>query len=302
MPVQYIELENFKSYAGRQRIGPFLSFTSVIGPNGAGKSNLMDAISFVFGVQSRDLRSSQMKDLIFRPPGSDRGGKNRRGMNLSASAMLAYLDPNTEVVTRFSRTISSAGSGDYKINGRSVSFAAYEEELGNIGVLLKARNFLVFQGDVESIARKSPKQLVEMIEQISGSIECAQEYEEALQHKDETEAAAIFAYNKLKGYKSERKLLKDQKEEAERFDAKLAEKARLQTEFYLWQIFHIHADVAEREEEVNQWKEELDAVQGSQEEAKKKLSQAKKKASEARRAVAAAERTRLKVRKVTCIA
>lgn len=42
MPVTYLELENFKSYAGKQRIGPFFNFTCVIGPNGSGKSNLMD--------------------------------------------------------------------------------------------------------------------------------------------------------------------------------------------------------------------------------------------------------------------
>lgn len=31
MPVTYLELENFKSYAGKQMIGPFRDFTSVIG-------------------------------------------------------------------------------------------------------------------------------------------------------------------------------------------------------------------------------------------------------------------------------
>ena len=51
-----IELENFKSYKGKQIIGPFKKFTSIIGPNGSGKSNLMDAISFVLGVQSAQLR------------------------------------------------------------------------------------------------------------------------------------------------------------------------------------------------------------------------------------------------------
>ena len=48
-----IELENFKSYAGYQSIGPFKNFQAIIGPNGAGKSNLMDAISFVLGVKVR---------------------------------------------------------------------------------------------------------------------------------------------------------------------------------------------------------------------------------------------------------
>ena len=48
-----IELENFKSYKGKQVIGPFKKFTSIVGPNGSGKSNLMDAISFVLGCNPR---------------------------------------------------------------------------------------------------------------------------------------------------------------------------------------------------------------------------------------------------------
>ena len=78
-----LELENFKSYKGRQTIGPFTRFSAVIGPNGAGilfplssqekqsndqslgKSNLMDAISFVLGIRARELRGSQLKVLSF---------------------------------------------------------------------------------------------------------------------------------------------------------------------------------------------------------------------------------------------
>lgn len=37
--ITYIENINFKSYAGRQLLGPFQkSFTSIVGPNGSGKS------------------------------------------------------------------------------------------------------------------------------------------------------------------------------------------------------------------------------------------------------------------------
>jgi hypothetical protein len=35
--IDRIEVDNFKSYAGSQTIGPFLDFTAVIGPNGAGE-------------------------------------------------------------------------------------------------------------------------------------------------------------------------------------------------------------------------------------------------------------------------
>ena len=66
MPLVRIEVCDFKSYRGHQVIGPFRHFTSIVGPNGAGKSNLMDAISFVLGVKSAQLRSSQLKDLVYR--------------------------------------------------------------------------------------------------------------------------------------------------------------------------------------------------------------------------------------------
>ena len=80
-------LENFKSYAGAQRVGPFhkvrpphpnpppapppltpprrpQSFSSVVGPNGSGKSNVIDATLFVFGKRAKQLRLSKVSELI----------------------------------------------------------------------------------------------------------------------------------------------------------------------------------------------------------------------------------------------
>jgi hypothetical protein len=37
--LKLIEIENFKSYKGRQIIGPFQRFTAIIGPNGSGELN-----------------------------------------------------------------------------------------------------------------------------------------------------------------------------------------------------------------------------------------------------------------------
>ena len=34
-----LEVENFKSYGGKQVVGPFKRFTAVIGPNGAGEES-----------------------------------------------------------------------------------------------------------------------------------------------------------------------------------------------------------------------------------------------------------------------
>ena len=64
-------------------------FVCIIGPNGSGKSNLMDAISFVLGVKSAQLRSTQLRDLVYR--GRVRRGQEdeTEGESLQASGDLA---------------------------------------------------------------------------------------------------------------------------------------------------------------------------------------------------------------------
>mmetsp|Transcript_7203 Transcript_7203/g.10526 ORF Transcript_7203/g.10526 Transcript_7203/m.10526 type:complete len:1311 (-) Transcript_7203:37-3969(-) len=291
MPVTYIELENFKSYAGVQRIGPFHEFTSIIGPNGSGKSNLMDAISFVLGVQSRDLRSSQMKDLVFRPP-----GKNKKTENAGARAALYYLPEDATADTEeicFARVIHPNGSGEYQVDGKTVTFAQYEKALGKIGVLLKARNFLVFQGDVESLAHKNPKEMVALLEQVSGSNELKEEYDERNKEKEAAEAATIFAFSKQKGLKVERRLLKDQKDEADRFHGMVEKKRQVQTDMYLWQLFSINSRINASEKELEELQETVEELQETEADAQKSLKEAKKLASISRRETQALDKKRV---------
>lgn len=100
--IREMVLENFKSYAGTQRVGPFhkvynmllcvsiiscqqtaspcihtfsnhhsvpsiylsQNFSSVVGPNGSGKSNVIDAMLFVFGKRAAQLRLRKVSELI----------------------------------------------------------------------------------------------------------------------------------------------------------------------------------------------------------------------------------------------
>lgn len=247
----------------------------------------MDALSFVLGVQSRALRSSQMKDLIFRPP-----GKNRTKLRASAAI---YFDTDDGETIKFQRTIGLNGHGDYRINNEVVSYKQYEERLGEIGVLVKARNFLVFQGDVESLARKTPAEFVNLIEQISLSVELKDEYEKALKTKEEAEASTLFCFNKQKGMKGERRLLKEQKEEAEKFHQLLEEKQGLQTDFYLWQLFHMEEERKRRETKLEELKTELEQKVAEEQAKQTLVKEAKKEASAARRKTEAADKKRMAV-------
>jgi structural maintenance of chromosome 1 len=128
-----IEVENFKSYRGNQIIGPFDKFTSIIGPNGAGKSNLMDAISFVLGVKSAQLRSAQLKDLIFNSEEIEK-----------ASVSAIYMDRNGQQV-KLKRSIHRSGLSEYWLNDDQVTYTQYIQYLEQHDILVKTKNFLVFQ-------------------------------------------------------------------------------------------------------------------------------------------------------------
>lgn len=63
--IKHLVMTNFKSYAGRQEVGPFhASFTSVVGPNGSGKSNVIDSLLFVFGFRASKMRQGKISALI----------------------------------------------------------------------------------------------------------------------------------------------------------------------------------------------------------------------------------------------
>ena len=270
----------------------------------------MDAISFVLGVHARDLRSGQLKDLIFRSP-------NNPNARLAASATL-WLEPEDkdddsddedddsdkdQVVVedeenksdprqmmQFTRKISASGVGEYLVNQQTVTRAGYEKALAKHGVLVAARNFLVFQGDVEQLARKSPQELVQLVETVAGSALLKDKYEAAAAAQHEADQLSLVQLNKQKGWRQERRLLKEQKLEAERFQELQNKKGELQTQFYLWQLFQINQDIEERTQKYDEIKEELEEQEKTEQEAQQALQEAKKQASAARRKAAAVEK------------
>ncbi|KAM1031997.1 hypothetical protein ACFX2C_035715 [Malus domestica] len=249
-----LELENFKSYKGFQTIGPFYDFTAIIGPNGAGKSNLMDAISFVLGVRTGHLRGAQLKDLIYAFDDREKDQKGRR-----AFVRLVYqLASGSEL--QFTRAITGGAGSEYRIDGASVTWEEYNAKLRSLGILVKARNFLVFQGDVESIASKNPKELTALLEQISGSDELKRDYEKYEEEKSEAEQKASLVYQRKRTIVLERRQKKEQKEEAEKHLRLQDQLKSLKKEHSLWQLFNIEKDIAKMTEELEAEKKSREQV------------------------------------------
>ncbi|KAM6491797.1 hypothetical protein JOM56_012837 [Amanita muscaria] len=98
-----------------------------------------------------------------------------------------------------------------RTTGTTIAFVNKRASCANPApVLVKAKNFLVFQGDAEAVASaRSPRKLTE---QISGSLELAREYENATRAQERGTEPATFNFTKLTGIKDELKDL-DRKNE-----------------------------------------------------------------------------------------
>ena len=301
MPVSILEVENFKSYGGKHIIGPFShNFTSIIGPNGCGKSNLMDAISFVFGINAASLRSSQLRDLIYR------NGNDVRPQKLKCIVTLVYKhskddddddneedddDQNEEI--RFTRSILPSGVGEYSVDGVVKSRKEYEVALEQIGVYVQARNFLVFQGDVENLARKNPMEMTSLFEAVSGSIDFKDEYDAAYQHKEDMEQQQKSIVQQKKVHEYERQQYKIQKLEADTFHNLLQHRDATLTEYYLWQLYHIYQDKLEKEASAAMIANDVQASSDEEQQIAQELRNVKKDAALARRATATSEKQRV---------
>ncbi|XP_066446305.1 structural maintenance of chromosomes protein 1B isoform X2 [Eleutherodactylus coqui] len=265
-------LQDFKSWRGRQTIGPFKRFNCVIGPNGSGKSNLMDAISFVIGERTANLRVKSIRELIH-------GANVGRPVSSTASVHLIYCEENGEEKT-FSRIIAG-NSSDYRLNNEQVGRAEYVSHLETIGIIVKARNCLVFQGEVESIAMKKPKERTHLFEQISNSLEFAIPYEKLKKMMSQADEDAQFSYNKKKNAALERKEAKLEKEEADIYK-KLQQQVRgSKVKLQLFQLYYnknklesLLRSLEEKQVDTNSQKEQLEHCESELKAAKKDLGRA----------------------------
>ena len=399
--ISHLEVDNFKSYKGLHIVGPFKQFQAIIGPNGAGKSNLMDAISFVLGLRSNQLRGTHLRDLIHRDsqrpsaaasessepkkkkPKSKKNKKTKKQSSKKKKDKKAgdddddnseekeeeddddinddnddYNDDNgvehgsgtpkggasvklvverrnksesegdnnnaTVVYTCFQRVIYRNGASGYRIydnypdvfncrpkqsggsssgggssTGKAVNESVYAERLrSELNVLVKARNFLVFQGDVGSLANKTGMELTRLFEAIAGSDALAEEYDAAEAAKAQAEENTIFCAHKKKGLGAEKKQYKAMRDEAEHFEELRRGVGRLRRDLALVQLRHIGRGLAQlrddklraqnsRRDKLSAHIEELSASGAAKQEAQKAGARAE---ADARRAVRAAEK------------
>ncbi|KAH9597498.1 RecF/RecN/SMC [Trypanosoma melophagium] len=227
--IRDIDVENFKSYAGRHRIGPFhKTFTAVIGPNGSGKSNVIDAMLFVFGKNAKKIRLEKLAELIHSSavhPDLTYASVTVNFVRLMESSNeQCNPDFRQEVlgsVLSIKREVYKSGSSQYFIGGAKKSQREVVETLIKEGVDLEHNRFLILQGEVEQIALMKPKAerdgeegLLEYLDDLIGTNNFAERISECTKAAEGTQLARLEALDHERKLRSEREALDDAKNSA----------------------------------------------------------------------------------------
>jgi structural maintenance of chromosome 1 len=155
----------------------------------------------------------------------------------------------------------------------------------------------VFQGDVEAVASKSPLELTRMFEHISGSEAYATDYDAVLQQREVAEEKALFALQKKKMFSSQRKEIKEQRDEAYVFTDKKTQLSNLHAQHMLWKIFHIKNEMEQCDEEIASKNNQLHVAMTNEQEAKNSVENVKKDVARANKTLIASEKELMSVQK-----
>ncbi|XP_063925874.1 structural maintenance of chromosomes protein 1A isoform X2 [Zophobas morio] len=280
--LKHIEVENFKSYRGHRVIGPLKPFNAVIGPNGSGKSNFMDAISFVMGEKTQSLRVKRLSDLIH-------GAAISKPISRSASVTAVFiLEEESGKEVSFQRSVQGSSS-EYRINGSVVSNNEYLAELEKLRINVKGKNFLVFQGAVESVAMKNPKEMTTLFEEISGSGALKEEYDRLKQQMQKAQEEINFAYQKKKGINAERKEARLEKEEADKYARLKDDLNDKLVEHQLFRLYHNEREMKNLENDLKHKQREVEKIEKKKERAEELLKEKKKEQGKFNRELAKIE-------------
>ena len=157
-----------------------------------------------------------------------------------------------------------------------VNPSRYFAELEKLGINVKAKNFLVFQGAVENIAMKNPKERTALFEEISGSGALKDDYDRLKAELLKAEEDTQFTLQKKKGIAAERKEARMEKEEAEKYQKLREDLAEQQVVLYLFKLFHCEQDIKTAREDIAKKQQDLGKVERRKEKAEEILREKKK--------------------------
>lgn len=266
--ITWLVLTNFKSYAGRQEVGPFhSSFSSVVGPNGSGKSNVIDSLLFVFGFRASKMRQGKISALIHNSaqhPDLDYCEVEVHFQEvMDTPSGVAEVIPDSQLV--ISRRAFKNNSSKYYMNKKESSFTDVTKYLKGKGVDLDHKRFLILQGEVESIAQMKPKALtehddglLEYLEDIIGTSKYKTPIEESAAEVETLNETCTEKNNRVQHVEKEKGALEEKKNKALAYIRDENELATKQSTLYQLYISEFDDHIEVTQESVGQMQAQLD--------------------------------------------
>ena len=289
-----IELQGFKSFAGKTRLEFKRGLTAIVGPNGSGKSNISDAMRWVMGETSaKSLRGGKMEDVIF-------SGTDAR-KPLSYASVTIELDNRDGTLAGYDdlvtvrRRVYRSGESEYSINGNICRLRDINELFMDTG-LGRDGYSIIGQGKIDEIISSNPIERRYVLEEAFGIAKSRYRRDEAvkkLKHTDENlervEDIILEIGGRLEVLEAQsvkaRKYL-DLREEQKKLEINLwlggiegskEELAEVMEKYNVvqGQMTDLQQTIANAEQETTQMKQDLRDVEGSVDQSKARLYESK---------------------------
>jgi structural maintenance of chromosome 1 len=172
---------------------------------------------------------------------------------------------------------------------KTVSTTDYQNELEKIGLYIKAKNFLVYQGQVESIAIKNAREITQVFEEISRSIELKDEYETLKQEMEKAEEDTQANFQKKRGVAAQKKEAKLEKEEAEKYTKLTQQLHDQEIQSRLFQLYYNEKSIEDAQEELEKRQAEYKNFERKKDKLEEEIKEKKKQQGTQNREIARIE-------------
>ncbi|MCD6239297.1 MAG: chromosome segregation protein SMC [Thermotogae bacterium] len=219
-----IYIKGFKSFAYPLFLSFDNSLTVIVGPNGSGKSNMVDAIKWAFGEQSKkNLRAKDAVDILFN------GTPSVSPAPSAHVALTLSLDHRGKVTVE--RKYSQEKGNEYLLNGEHTKLKTIMNYFAGTGV---GREFysIIGQGEIGMILSASPQKIRLLIEEAARIDKYKLQKSEALKKLASVDKNTTALKTILSGLSQRMKRLYLQAKRSERYEEYSRELKKLKTISY----------------------------------------------------------------------
>ena len=250
-----IELNGFKSFAGRTVLEFPSGITAIVGPNGSGKSNVVDAIRWLLGErEARNLRGGKVEDLIFAgTPSRPKQGLAQASLHFENSRGFFPVD-FTEV--SIMREVSRNGNNRYFLNKSEIRLKDLVDFFARVKLGTKGLT-VVTQGNSDVFIRSTPIERREMLEEMIGLREYQIKKTRALNQLKNTDINLEKVKALIQEITPHLRSLRRQTGRWEKRDALKSELNELENNFFGSQLSYLNKETAAIEKEIQNHKNEL---------------------------------------------